>query len=533
MIVKDEERFLPGCLASVRGVVDEINVVDTGSTDRTVEIARSYGARVISRPWREDFAWARNESLAMATRRWTLILDADEEITAESLMSLRRLGTDEPADTALFVRIVNNVEDEAGIATFSHVLPRIFPTSPRIRYHGAIHEALKIDDTMMSGRLSDVEILHHGYTTATTKTREKAARNMPLLRRELAEKGSDPFALFNFGFNAIQQHPDLLDEGIEALEAMTRLGTDEPFLTIGISALATAYSRRKGNCERALQLVELAEERLPPDADILFTHGTVLNMLGRFDEGRALWQRLLNFPDNLRRRALVDDEIFRWKAAFNIAHSYIAEGRLSESLPWFERALKSKPDSTFILIRYAAALEQAGAHLEAESQFRRWAELDPAQGALELIHFLIRQERLREAVEFLAGSAHLLPGEAVEAANEALRAAELAGECRSAADFFHRSNRLLELGRNAEAATAAGRAVELDPTHSAAAYSRALATLNMGNETEAALLFDLVPDGDRKIFGSAMAARAHLLDERGDLAAAVTTLTRWIEVLSR
>src|ERR1700761_7887631 len=84
MIVKNEERFLAECLASVKDVVDEINIVDTGSTDRTVEIAREFGANVIFREWRGDFGWARNEALAMATRRWTLVLDADEELAPEA-----------------------------------------------------------------------------------------------------------------------------------------------------------------------------------------------------------------------------------------------------------------------------------------------------------------------------------------------------------------------------------------------------------------------------------------------------------------
>jgi tetratricopeptide (TPR) repeat protein len=252
----------------------------------------------------------------------------------------------------------------------------------------------------------------------------------------------------------------------------------------------------------------------------------------------------------------VDDEIFNWKAPFNIALSYIAEGRLSEALPWLERALASKPNSVFILIRYATALEQAGKIFEAEPQYRRWAELDPKSGAIELVNFLIRRQRLDDAADILTGSTTVPPAESVQAAialakmmiesrtcrpdnllefalrlepangealwmyerltserGEALRVAELAAECRSAADFFRRSNRLLEMDHYAEAAEAARHAVELDPEHSAAAYTRALATLNMGDEAEVARLFDLVPANDRKIIGSARFARLIGLSE--------------------
>ncbi len=82
MIVKNGERDLPDCLASVRGVVDEIVVADTGSSDASIEIARAAGARVISIPWENDFAKARNLSLAEVTSDWLLLLDADERLDA-------------------------------------------------------------------------------------------------------------------------------------------------------------------------------------------------------------------------------------------------------------------------------------------------------------------------------------------------------------------------------------------------------------------------------------------------------------------
>src|ERR1700722_16558008 len=91
MIVKNEERFLEACLESVKDVVDEINIIDTGSTDRTIEIAQKYGAKIDYREWRNDFSWARNESLKMATKRWTLVLDGDEELESESVEMLRSL----------------------------------------------------------------------------------------------------------------------------------------------------------------------------------------------------------------------------------------------------------------------------------------------------------------------------------------------------------------------------------------------------------------------------------------------------------
>ena len=84
MIVKNEENYLPNCLNSIKDIVDEIIVVDTGSTDKTVDIAKSFGAKVYYFPWRNNFSEARNESLKYATKDWILILDADDELSPKN-----------------------------------------------------------------------------------------------------------------------------------------------------------------------------------------------------------------------------------------------------------------------------------------------------------------------------------------------------------------------------------------------------------------------------------------------------------------
>ena len=101
MMVKNEEDLLPKCLESVQDHVDEIVVVDTGSTDRTVEIATSYGARVYSHPWEGDFSKHRNQSIDYANQEWILILDADEAVDKESVCHLRKILKEKNADRTL------------------------------------------------------------------------------------------------------------------------------------------------------------------------------------------------------------------------------------------------------------------------------------------------------------------------------------------------------------------------------------------------------------------------------------------------
>src|SRR5205085_1718017 len=91
MIARNEERFLPACLDAVRAAVDEIVLVDTGSTDRTVAIAESYGARVLHERWDDDFSAPRNVSLRAATGDWILVLDADEVVQPGGTAKIREL----------------------------------------------------------------------------------------------------------------------------------------------------------------------------------------------------------------------------------------------------------------------------------------------------------------------------------------------------------------------------------------------------------------------------------------------------------
>lgn len=108
MIVKNEERFLEQCLLSVQGLVDEIIIVDTGSTDKTVDIARRFTEKVYAFQWCDDFAAARNESLKQATGDWIFVLDADEAIAEQDHALIRKLILSAPATVSGFILTQRN-----------------------------------------------------------------------------------------------------------------------------------------------------------------------------------------------------------------------------------------------------------------------------------------------------------------------------------------------------------------------------------------------------------------------------------------
>ncbi|MCA9538093.1 MAG: glycosyltransferase, partial [Myxococcales bacterium] len=164
MIAKDEEAFIGDALASVRGVADQCVVVDTGSTDRTVEICRAAGAEVAFLPWAGDFSAARNASLDHATGDWILVLDADERLTARSRTPLRAILEEYQDDSELrvvSVRIRNLARDGRFLGDgFSG---RLFRNRPELRFEGRVHEEVGRSraDVSLDYRL-DVEFDHFG-----------------------------------------------------------------------------------------------------------------------------------------------------------------------------------------------------------------------------------------------------------------------------------------------------------------------------------------------------------------------------------
>lgn len=200
MIVKNEAAHLTRCLESVRDVVDEMVIVDTGSTDRTVEIAERGGARVIHFAWCNDFAAARNEALSHARGRWILALDADETLAVGTRRRLRALLRDSPHQ-AYLLNIRSPVKGLRSQTAVINAWPRLFRNRPEIRYEGRVHEQISPSIARIGGTVAatDMVIDHLGYHQDFRDQMEKQARNLALLEHELAEHPDDAMMRFHLG----------------------------------------------------------------------------------------------------------------------------------------------------------------------------------------------------------------------------------------------------------------------------------------------------------------------------------------------
>lgn len=201
MIVKNESDCLPRCLKSVKDIVDEIIVVDTGSTDETVKIAKDFGAQVIFTTWHGDFSRARNAGLNRARGTWILFLDADEELDDDAKEQLR-ICSDHLEFEGFFLQVHNHSGEtlHSPTATVNPIL-RMFRNHPEYRFKGYIHE--QIVSSILNRQpnaafhITSVKIHHYGYAGTVVADKDKIRRNLQLLEKALGENYSDPFHHYN------------------------------------------------------------------------------------------------------------------------------------------------------------------------------------------------------------------------------------------------------------------------------------------------------------------------------------------------
>ncbi len=185
-IAKNEAENLAKSIKSLKNQVNEIVVVDTGSTDNTIVVARRLGARVYSFPWQDDFSKARNFALSKAKGEWLVLLDADEYFTAKTAGNIRQVIRQAQQADGLLIQMVNYDVDKAEIQDYFYQL-RIVCNQQGLHYEGKIHEELKLSDgkSMKFFRIPPemLEIYHTGY--ASSVSRQKLERNLRLLQQAL------------------------------------------------------------------------------------------------------------------------------------------------------------------------------------------------------------------------------------------------------------------------------------------------------------------------------------------------------------
>lgn len=299
MITKDEEALIGDCIASLNGLVDEVVIYDTGSTDRTIEIAREAGATVIEGYWDDDFGRARNAALEHCKGVWALHIDADEVFEFDADPKSIRITLMSAPLSAFQVEILNL----SGGNSKNDLVHRPCRLFKRKLYHweGRLHEQVTFRDGVFRtdfGVLPGARIIHSGYTPEVMLAKGKAERNIRIAQADAdIEDGRDPMdKLTNLG-----RSYTMTGRNEEALELYAKARTHPITSVVTARTLYRAGAQASvavGKPEEALKwLDDLAEISERKDSS-RFLRGTTLADMDRWEEALEQLEGLENMKDD-------------------------------------------------------------------------------------------------------------------------------------------------------------------------------------------------------------------------------------------
>lgn len=294
-IAKNEAENLAKSIKSLKNQVNEIVVVDTGSTDNTIVVARRLGARVYSFPWQDDFSKARNFALSKAKGDWLILLDADEYFTAKTAGNIRKIIRQAQQVDGLLVQLVNFDVDKAEVQNYFNAL-RIVRKQAGLHYEGMIHEELKLsgDNSMKLAQVpaNMLEIYHTGY--ATSVSQQKIKRNLQMLQQAV-ENGQSEESLARYFCDCYF--------GLEEMEKCEHYGWMEirkgrQALNFGSRChrvLMNYYGQRtdaEGMAKRR-QLAEISVEQYPEVPDFWAEYSECFYQAGEYAQAIAAMEKAL------------------------------------------------------------------------------------------------------------------------------------------------------------------------------------------------------------------------------------------------
>jgi glycosyltransferase involved in cell wall biosynthesis/predicted Zn-dependent protease len=492
MIVKDEEEMLPRCLAAVKPAVDEMIIVDTGSSDRTVEIAESFGARVLHHEWNGSFSDARNVSLEAATGDWVIYLDADEVLVEEDAERLRAVTGRVWREAFALVETNYTGDIEDGTA-LTHTALRVFRNRPEYRFKGRLHEQMAY---ALPGYLTErieytqMRIEHYGYLGVVRDAKDKSRRNLELLLQQEEEGGQDTaFQAFNLGSEYLALGE--FQTAVDYFEKAWRMLEGDPGRTVYpyVGTLANRYVtvlREMGRLEDADKLAVEALELFPGFTDLVFQQGWIARARGDDATARALYERCLEMGEAPSRYSSVVG------CGTYLAQIALAQiSTLAEAERLLTDCLEQHPGFLGAIHPAAAAMLANGREPEA---------------VVEAIEASV--EKLTATARFMLGTA-LYEAGAAEAAEEQFRGV-LAQQPSSVPARVALAEAMLSQARYSEAAAVAAEVGDDEPSAGAARRSELFGLLVSGDIDGAAAVLargrEALPAGEAELFEAWLSA---------------------------
>jgi len=411
MIVKNEEANLAACLDSVKDLIQEVVIVDTGSADRTRDIAREHGAKLVESTWPDSFAAARNVSLEHASGDYAFWMDADDRLDAENRARLRELfSTLKRGERVGYsMKCVCLPDPNTGATTVvDHV--RLFPLHPAVRWKYRVHEQILPALRRAGGdvRFTGVRVHHVGYQDPALRAR-KLQRDIRLLLMENEEHPDDPFTLFNLGSVLLE-----LGRPEQALPALRRsLERSHPSDSIvrKLYALISSAHKARGQFQPALLACVDGRRHYPDDAELLFREAVLRREAGDLPGAAMCLERLLEAREG-EHFASLDPALRGPKARAVLADVYVAQRRHDRAVQLWADALRAEGENAADLEGLGVACLAAGHWERLEDVAARLDRLasDSVAGRMLRARALLARKQFPEARALLSELEAACPG---------------------------------------------------------------------------------------------------------------------------
>lgn len=338
MIVKNEETSLPRCLDSVKDVVEEMIIVDTGSTDATIDIIKAYGANLYRFEWNNNFSTARNYGLQYVKTDWIISLDADEVLAKEIVPEIKA-GIKSPQNL-----LINFLRQEVGANQSPYSLvSRCFRRHPQVYfnrpYHSMVDDSviklLTVEPDWQIIEIDKVGIYHYGYQPGAISSLDKDTRARIIMEGFYRENPEDAYVCSKLAGIYIKSGE--VEKGISLLQQALNFSTTPHILFEIHYHLGNAYTRRE-SIPLALEHYEQAIEQ--PISDIL--------KLGAYNNLASLMQALGDSETGIKiyREAISIDPGFAL-GYYNLGMTLKQIGRYLEAIEAYQKAIELDPDYAY------------------------------------------------------------------------------------------------------------------------------------------------------------------------------------------
>jgi tetratricopeptide (TPR) repeat protein len=362
LIVRNEAKHIADCIRSIQPVCDEVIVVDTGSTDDTMAIAKSLGARVSTFEWRDDFSAARNYALSLARGTWCFWIDADERLDAGSygavLSALVR-----PHFGGFTLEIVNYLEDDTRVGQLVHRPCRIFRNLPDVRFEGRIHEQItpSLSRIGLPVALLEARLLHYGYRREEVEAKQKHDRTLALVQAALQENPNDSFQQFNLA-NAYYCANRFAEAATWFEKMAETIPTDAAYGQHAFHCWALSLVQLE-RWQEAIRVCDRAQRQGFGGPLVEYARALALYHLGQLDEALGCVERAKSLT--LKPEETGNRDVVAYKLDFLRGQVLAATGRADEAAETYRKVLQVAPAFHSARLALAIALRAQGKAKEA------------------------------------------------------------------------------------------------------------------------------------------------------------------------